>query len=705
MSEPRLRERSSVRWLLLAVFALAAVDARAEGAPAARPPDRAEPERPFSADPADRWRALAAVDRSIPAPLADHPGNIFLEADPVSVRAEPSVPASAVRWRVLDDRGAEVRSGTLDRREWDGSSALPIGELGVGWYRVEFLDAEGAVVRWTSAAVLARLRAPIPQDSPVCVDSAAAWFAQNDAAGQERLASLAALAGVNWVRDRMRWSDIETKQGELAERTSYDTSAEAHRRHGLKVLQVFHQTPGWAVDRTLGGDRGRGRFPRDLRHIYSFCRAMAVRFRGSVQAWEPWNEANVETFGGHTVDEMCSLQKAAWLGFKAGDPELIVGWNAYAAVPTRLHARGLLVNDALPYFDTYNIHTYDRADSYLELWAPAREAAGGRPLWITESDRGIRYQTEGPWYDLSPSDEILKAEFIAQSYASSLFAGSVRHFHFILGHYVETHNGVQFGLLRRDLTPRPAYAALAAVGRFLAGGRCLGRLPERLHAHLYAFRARPDGSEKDVLVAWAEKPVEWADRGRTSVEWRLPGGLRADAVFDYLGRRVEGDPPEELTSRALFIILPAGSFERMPLEAPPAPKPSPRAPSAASTIVLQAQLPRDRARRIPEQGWSHGHEYVFDAGQEVELEVVAYNFGPKEAAGEIVLEAMPPAAKVRPERWRLSLEPMGRIAQKVRVAIASAPAEIADGWIIWRGEFHGSGRPVLGIRPAVRSRP
>jgi hypothetical protein len=48
-----------------------------------------------------------------------------------------------------------------------------------------------------------------------------------------------------------------------------------------------------------------------------------------------------------------------------------------------------------------------------------------------------------------------------------------QHFHFILGHYHEP-NGVQFGLLRRDLTPRPAYVALAAVGRLLAGARTLG---------------------------------------------------------------------------------------------------------------------------------------------------------------------------------------------------------------------------------------
>ena len=97
--------------------------------------------------------------------------------------------------------------------------------------------------------------------------------------------------------------------------TTYDSAANIQHRYGLKILQVFHDTPRWAV--ALPG--ATGRFPSDLRHVYHFAKAMSQRFQGRVQAWEPWNEANVTTFGGHTIDELCSYQKAAYLGFKAGD--------------------------------------------------------------------------------------------------------------------------------------------------------------------------------------------------------------------------------------------------------------------------------------------------------------------------------------------------------------------------------------------------
>jgi len=67
----------------------------------------------------------------------------------------------------------------------------------------------------------------------------------------------------------------------------------------------------------------------------------------------------------------------------------------------------------------------------LDLWGPALQAACGRPLWISESDRGLKHLNNPPWYDLAPSDERLKAEYMAQSHAQSLSMGTSHHFHFL----------------------------------------------------------------------------------------------------------------------------------------------------------------------------------------------------------------------------------------------------------------------------------
>ena len=156
--------------------------------------------------------------------------------------------------------------------------------------------------------------------------------------------------------------------------------------------------------------------------------------------------------------------------------------------------KGVLANEAWPYFDTYNIHSYDPPIKYLKLFTTACDAASGRPIWLSEwrCPRGPR-RPSGHGATMTPADEMKQATFVARSYASSLYAGVERHFFFILGNYIE--KGVQFGLIRHDHTPRPGYVALAAVGRLLADAKSLGRVPSNDDGTgVYAFAAVVDGA-------------------------------------------------------------------------------------------------------------------------------------------------------------------------------------------------------------------
>lgn len=632
------------------------------------------------------------------------PGNVTIEGEEVVARLHDSLPAGAVSWRVLDETRREVARGELLAGSDAARSIVRAGALEVGWYRIEALERDGACVAWTTAAVLARLRAPPPEDSPVAVDAATAWFARDDPPRQAELSRLAALAGVRWVRDRLRWSELQpAPRGLTGARTTYDTAADLEREAGLDVLQVFHDTPAWAADPGLDGGRAPGRFARDLRHVYGLAREAARRFRGRVRAWEPWNEANIQDFGGHSVDEMCAWQKVAWLGFKAGDPQLIVGWNAYAGVPSRLHTEGVLENEAWPYFDTYNIHSYDWPESYVELWAPAREAASGRPIWVTEADRGIRYTGEKPWCELSAKDELRKARHLAHEYCYSLFAGAAMHFHFILGHYTEDSNGVQFGLLRLDRTPRPAYVALAALGRLLAGARCLGRWTQADHpgAAVFAFRARPDGVERDVLVAWCDRAGEWDAKDDCETAWSLPAALRPEAAFDGLGRPLALPLAERLGPGAIFVVLPAGGAAALALEPPP--PLSPRRDGTASPVVLQLQLPSSGQRKIEGQEWTHGYDHTLEAGQPATLPIFAYDFSDRPAKGTIRVEKLPPGATIEPSSWDVSIGSM----ERVEIRATYRPPEggsgaPGDSWIRLRGDFGDLGRPVIAFRLVPR---
>ena len=602
----------------------------------------------------------------VSAPLPSHPGNVFLEGEEVSV---PAI-TGASGWRAVGIDESVIAKGSIPPK----TATVALGKLSIGWYRVEFCKIDDSLIGWTTAAVLARLARPVPQDSPVCVDSATAWFArryQEQAKHQEILANLAALAGVNWIRDRMTWAELEPASGKLQPQTRYDTSADLQNKHALNVLQVFHSTPEWAIDQTLDGKAARQCFPRDLRHVYTFCRAMAQRFRGSVHAWEPWNEANISPFGGHTIEEMCSLQKAAYLGFKAGDPGITVCWNVFAGSGSPLHTQGVLANEVWSYFDTYNIHSYSPPERYLDEFATAREGACGRPIWITEC--GIRRRTtdKKPWGDLPRQAELEQAQFIARSYASSLFAGVDRHFFFILGNYIERE--VQFGLLRHDHTPRPGYVALAAVGRFLAGAKCQGRLS----ANAYLFQAKPDGQERDVVVAW---------------DWTIPKGMAPEASYDYLGRKIKVHATKRLGKSPVFLVLPTGEGKRHNCTPPPAK--STWRDGAALPVVLQASLPRDGVRL-----GSQAHRVT--PGAQTTIPLFAYNFGSQPLTGSISVQAAP-------DRWRFEvsdqpvrIEPLQRVPIEASVTIpARGGGLFAGAWIRLRGDFAAGGKPVLAFRLA-----
>jgi hypothetical protein len=624
-----------------------------------------------------------AENRGVATTAPGNPGNVFLVDQEVILDAP-----AGVAWRSFDDRNHEKASGKLLA---DGNNlTASLGQPGIGWYKIEFLDENGSCLAWTTAAVLARPLVPVPEDSPVCLDAAISWLA-DDAHIRSHLAGLAALAGVSWIRDRIHWREVQTDPDTFASQTKYDEAARLQAEAGMKVLQVFHSLPKWVVDDAPDRD------PRcpDLRHVYRFCRAMAGRFAGSVSAWEPWNEGNAKSFGGWPIDALCSFQKAAFLGFKAGHSPVIVGWNPLGGINTPSLAQGILANETWPYYDTYNIHSYDWPHAYETLWAPAREAACGRPIWVTECDRGLEAAEDSEAGDFSEEYDLRKAELIAQEYATSLYAGAARHFHFILGHYMERR--IQFGLLRHDLSPRRSYAALAAVGRFLAGASCLGRwnVPEEPDAWVIVFRAQPDGVERDVIVAWAEEPVDWPQRGRAKAAWCLPEDIPIEAGFDYLGRPLDTIPPLELGSAPVFLLLPSGAAKDLPLSMPAA---SPYREDTPSPIVLQLQWPEARIVMHKEE-WTEEHDYHIPPDTETELRIYAYNFSDDAAKGWIGMSTLPSGWRLTPDRVPLEIEAMGRTLVTLRLFPESgAGPEPAVEWLHLGGDFAEKGRPALAFR-------
>ena len=494
-----------------------------------------------------------------PLPLQGHPGNIFVSGENVVV---PLASAGAGPWRLIDYDGRTVERGTAK----DEKAAL--GKLPVGFYMLRSGN-DGVTL-----GVLARLEAPTPADSPIGAVAVPSYFFASEQA-LRTAASLLSLAGIRWAGDHFRWPDIEPQPGIFAQHVADDTADAIFASAGIRVMNTMFAAPPWTHAEAH-------RFPSDLRAVFGFYRQLAGRWRGRVAAIEPWNEPNFFMSGA----EMASYQKAAYLGLKAGNPRIIVGSQSWAIMPRVLPTPGdeleFSRNDVAPYFDTYNFHHYAPISQLPAIYRVQRPYAAGKPIWITEFNYPVAANPKSPLQDPSPHDMRIQAERVPKLFAATLAEGVQRAFYFIFPNYTEI--GEQFGVLRHDLTPRPAYLALAAVGRLLAAAKPLGRIEGGERAgQVYAFSARPDGHLRDVLVAWTDAGIS-----------KIVAPAAPIAVYDFVGRKLACNRSRSLSlsSSAIFVILPAGSVKIRAARKGPlgtAGQHSERAAAAPpSPVVLQA---------------------------------------------------------------------------------------------------------------------
>lgn len=520
------------------------------------------------------------------AALGANPGNIFVKGQDVKL----SVPETWTAWQQVDVDGKELGKGVAS------GGIVNLGELPIGFYE---LRRTGGPEKITLGVV-----PPIhpAENTPIALDAAMSWFYAADEGKVRDACRLCRLAGVNWVRDRASWPEIETARGVWAGDTRYERTMRIEHEEGLKILQVNHISPPWA-------QKDPRHFPEDLRDVYAFYKGLAARWRVLADAIEPWNEPDIVEFGGHTGCEIASFQKAAYLGMKAGDPKRLVNEAVFAIDrPETLDDFG--DNEAYPYFDRYDLHHYKALQQYPILYARQRAQSGGRPMWTTEFNLTVHWSDEKT---KEPSDEDLhiQAYRVAKVFATALNEGTQKAFYFIFGNYVERH--VQYGLVHDDLTPRPAYVAFAAVGRLLNGAQRLGRVDlgnEKLKA--FVFKTEVDGSDKETVVAWSETKPSKVEISGTEKE------------YDYLGRELASNGEVELTRAPVFFVLPDGGSKTLKIEKPPAL--AEWKPGAACPVVLQ----------IIGAGDVNQSAFILDPSKQLRL--VAYNFGEKPAKGTLTVE-------------------------------------------------------------------
>ncbi len=246
----------------------------------------------------------------------------------------------------------------------------------------------------------------------------------------------------------------------------------------MDVLATLLWTPDWA-------NRGRGEAtpPSRAAAFRWIARRTARHFRGRVLAWEIWNEPNDKHFWRGSARRYTRLLRAAYPAIKAGDPNATVVFGGLVHNDDRFLARAYAAG-ARGAFDVMATHPYqgvgdaapETADSGNDWWLlthvpavhelMARHGDGGKPIWFTEFGWSTHPNRPGlePWQrGVTPEEQ---AAYLSRAVALVQLRYPYVERAFWYKDAARSGEGeiyAGYGLLKADLSPRPAYAALKAL--------------------------------------------------------------------------------------------------------------------------------------------------------------------------------------------------------------------------------------------------
>lgn len=323
-------------------------------------------------------------------------------------------------------------------------------------------------------------------------------------------------AGIGAIRDEATWSALERQKGKLVMPERLNHYVRYASAAGLDVMLILDYANRFYDD----GDR-----PKSAEAIDGFCRyaEFVVRHFGKdIRLYEIWNEWDIGigmrtpyNVGGSPEDYV-KLLKAVYPHVKAIEPNAIVISGACTSGGVK---RGwfekIIQLGALDYCDAVSIHSYNYGSKFPERSPEACSAwMSGVQEMLRRYNKGKDvpfYVTEMGWpthIGKRGTEPELSASYLARlcllARTSPCFRG-LWWYDFQDDGWRAEYNENNFGIVRPDLTAKPAYYVLADISDLIARGEYIGRLNTK-DDNLWVLRFRY--KERDVWALWSSDDKE-----------------------------------------------------------------------------------------------------------------------------------------------------------------------------------------------------
>jgi len=418
---------------------------------------------------------------------------------------------------------------TLDRQRTNATIGIAVPRAGLFLVDTKLVSEQGHTVatkRINVAAVSAREVSPFPDFGVVT------HFAQGKGSPDVVL-PLVRAAGFSWIRDEIYWDQIERKPGVFVFPKNYDEYISDTSKFGISPLIVLAYGNEKVYPEFFKGGQS---FPQTSEGRQLFVRYVdeVVRHYGTkVKHWEVWNEPAFAQIG---YPDYVALLKAVYAQIKERSPDATViacGGGGAGGGPGGDCLEAMVKGGALEYQDAVSVHPYMSPHipetgyptvggpiasvsipttwPYLRQLIDQHPKSGGRrvQLWITELG--------WPSSPASPGlDEMSQAANLVRSYLLSRRYGAVKvifWYDFVDDGNDASNKEDNFGMLKNDLSPKPAYVAAATLSATLGSRSWRSALVDDGDVKIYQY-----GNSGPVIVGWTTEP------GTREVSVRVPAG-------------------------------------------------------------------------------------------------------------------------------------------------------------------------------------
>ncbi|MEO6457917.1 MAG: plastocyanin/azurin family copper-binding protein [Chloroflexia bacterium] len=311
--------------------------------------------------------------------------------------------------------------------------------------------------------------------------------------------------GAKWVLHQLSWYQIEFEKGKYRW-DKIDRAVDEMSKAGINIVLHPVHSPLWASKAAPG-------YPDDPADFGKFMSIVAARYKGKVAGYQIWNEPNLLRESGQYVSasRYAGLLKAGYTGIKEVDPNAVViagaltpngKNNAFEAVDDVIFLKRLYAynsGELKGYFDVLGAHPGSTANPPDTLWP---DNPGPGPGWTTHGSFYFRrieqirrvmvengdaekqiWLTEFGWMSMqrpplgfefaAQVTEQEQAEYIARAYRMSRerypWMGPMFLFQLNMAFPNvapdPTDERIGWGLLRRDGSKRPSFAAVQEYAR------------------------------------------------------------------------------------------------------------------------------------------------------------------------------------------------------------------------------------------------